>query len=205
MNPNRKRLTLALSLMGGMLFISSIFALHGALLTSIIRHFHLESSAQGLPELARVRGQLRRAGNVVCGNRASITTHAAQTRLGRVRRNAGDFVVCADVRDRLSDRMAAGRRRAWIYGHAPFLHDGDAVFRQDGDADDVHDAYALRRWQYAFSAGICVPDALGDCVEPRIPVRCGARRTDLPRVYRICARRGRNSAEERAWNSRFRF
>ena len=49
MNPNRKRLTLALSLMGGMLFISSIFALHGALLTSIIRHFHLESSAQGLP------------------------------------------------------------------------------------------------------------------------------------------------------------
>ena len=45
----RKRLTLALLLMGGMLFLSSIFALHGALLTSIIQHFGLESSAQGMP------------------------------------------------------------------------------------------------------------------------------------------------------------
>ena len=49
MNSNRKRLTLALLLMGGMLFIASIFALHGALLTSIIQHFGLESSAQGMP------------------------------------------------------------------------------------------------------------------------------------------------------------
>lgn len=49
MQANRKRLTLALLLMGGMLFLASIFALHGALLTSIIQHFQLTSSAQGMP------------------------------------------------------------------------------------------------------------------------------------------------------------
>ena len=49
MNESSKRRTLALSLMGGMFFMASIFALHGALLTNIIEHFSLESSAQGLP------------------------------------------------------------------------------------------------------------------------------------------------------------
>ena len=49
MNLNRKRGCIAVTLMLAMFFLASIFALHGALLTNIIEHFQLESSAQGLP------------------------------------------------------------------------------------------------------------------------------------------------------------
>ncbi|MBQ3079234.1 MAG: MFS transporter [Clostridia bacterium] len=49
---NGKRRCLALTLMAGMMFLSSIFSLQGILLTSIISHYSLTDSAQGLASSA---------------------------------------------------------------------------------------------------------------------------------------------------------
>ena len=56
MNASSKRLRIALTLMAGTFFLASVYALQGTLLTSIIDHFQLESSVQGLPSSAAFIG-----------------------------------------------------------------------------------------------------------------------------------------------------
>ncbi len=56
MKDSSKRLRIALTLMGGIFFLAAVYALQGALLSSIIDCFHLESSVQGLPSSAAFVG-----------------------------------------------------------------------------------------------------------------------------------------------------
>lgn len=85
MNDSTKRRTLALSLMGGMFFMASIFALQGALLTNIIHHFKLESTAQGLPSSLAFAGS--------CA--ALALSFAAIGRISRLRLLTLSIGVCA--------------------------------------------------------------------------------------------------------------
>jgi len=82
---NRRRQQLTWLLIGGMVFLTFIFALHGSLLTRVIEHFDLGSSVTGLPSAASSAG----------GFVALISSLVLNGRLSKLTLLKGSIGLCA--------------------------------------------------------------------------------------------------------------